>query len=460
MRLTAPGSPADAQQVGRFVPVPNPPEIRMGEILAALTYALDLAEGQAAGHALRACLIGMTLAERLGLTAEQRSELYYAHLLKDAGCSSNASRVAALLDADDQVVKRQLKLTDWSRLPQRARYANKVAARDQPQGARLKRLALLARRQDAQRGFTELRCERGAEIAAGLGFPPATSEAIRALDEHWDGGGHPRGLRGDEIPLLARIMCLAQTVDVFRTSHGTEAALAVARKRSGRWFDPHLVGLLDAGTLDGTPEDPAALERAVASHEPRERLLTADGETMDRVAHAFAEVIDAKSPATAGHSHRVAGLVSGAAAQLGEPASPVEYQAALLHDIGKLSLSSRILDKPGSLTAAEWAAVREHPVHTERLLSRVEPLRPVAAVAAAHHERLDGSGYPHGLRGDEIPLASRLLAVADVFEAITATRPYREKLSPADALAHLRAEASAGRLDAGSVEALAASVGG
>jgi HD-GYP domain-containing protein (c-di-GMP phosphodiesterase class II) len=445
--------------VGSFLRVPDAPEIRLGEILAALTYALDLAEGQTAGHALRACLIGMTLAERLGLDAEQRSELYYAHLLKDAGCSSNASRVASLLEADDQVVKRQLKLTDWSRLPQRARYASKVAARDQPQSARLRRLALLARKPDAQRGFTELRCERGAEIAAGLGFPPGTSDAIRALDEHWDGSGHPRGLRGDEIPLPARIMCLAQTVDVFRTAHGAESALNVARKRRGRWFDPRLVDLLDAELLAEAPTGPEQLEHAVAGHEPREQVRTADGSSVDRIAHAFAEVIDAKSPATAGHSHRVAELVAGASAQLGAPAPPVQLQAALLHDIGKLSLSSRILDKPGTLTAAEWAAVREHPVHTERLLSRVGPLRPVAAVAAAHHERLDGSGYPHGLRADEIPLPARLLAVADVFEAITATRPYRQKLSPADALAHLRAEARAGRLDADSVEALAAAVG-
>ena len=155
-------------------------------------------------------------------------------------------------------------------------------------------------------------------------------------------------------------------------------------------------------------------------------------------------MIDAKSPATAGHSHRVAGLIAGAAAQLGQPAPPTELQAALLHDIGKLSLSSRILDKPGGLTPAEWAAVREHPVHTERLLSRVAPLRPVAAVAAAHHERLDGSGYPNGLRGDELPPPARLLAVADVFEALTASRPYRGKLSPADALAHLRAAAGGG----------------
>jgi len=432
------------------------PQIRLGEILGALTYALDLAEGQAAGHALRCCVVGMTLGERLGLGAERRSELYYALLLKDAGCSSNASRVAALLAADDRDVKRALKLTDWSRFPDRARYASQVVAPEAPVPERLRRLAMLARRPGTQRGFTRLRCERGAEIAAGLGFPPATSAAIHALDEHWDGSGHPQGLRREAIPLLARIMCLAQTVDVFMTAVGVDAALAVARRRRGRWFDPALVDLLDAEMLRELPTDAESLEPAVAAHEPSERVVIGDDERVDRVAQAFAEVIDAKSPATAGHSHRVAALVAVAAERLGQPADRDLVRAALLHDIGKLSLSSRILDKPGRLTEPEWIAVRAHPLHTEKLLTRVAPLRSVAAIAAAHHERLDGSGYPLGLSGDELGLPARLLAVADVYEALTAMRPYRAAMAPGAAVAHLRAEARAGRLDGDCVEALAA----
>ncbi len=431
-------------------------EIRLGELLAALTYALDLAEGQAAGHALRACLIGMTLAERIGLEPEQRSELYYAHLLKDAGCSSNASRVAALLAADDQAVKRELKLTDWTRFPDRVRYASRVAAAGSSLPARLARLALLARRQPEQREFTRLRCERGAEIAAGLGFPIGTSDAIRALDEHWDGSGHPRGLEGEAIPLAARIMCLAQTVDAFRTAFGVEGALAAAAARRGRWFDPALVDALDADLLLSVPEDAGELERRAAAHEPRELVLVGDDDRVGRVADAFADLIDAKSPSTAGHSTRVAALVVAGSERLGEPAGPDIQRAARLHDIGTLSVSSRILDNPGPLSEPEWAAVRAHPLHTERLLSRVTPLRPIAAIAAAHHERLDGSGYPHGLTGADLGLPARLLAAADVLEALTSARPYRAPLPPAAAVAHLRGEAGAGRLDADCVGALCA----
>ena len=333
-----------------------------------------------------------------GSGPKARSELYYAHLLKDAGCSSNASRIAALLEADDQTVKRALKLTDWTRFHDRLRYASRVVAPGAPTGERLKRLAMLARRPDTQSVFTRLRCERGAEIAAGLGFPPGTSDAIRSLDEHWDGKGHPHGMRGEEIPRAARIMCLAQTVDVFMTANGIHGAVAVARERRGTWFEPGLVDLLDTEMLHALPVTHDELEAAVTAHEPAELVLVGDDERVGRVADAFAGLIDAKSPSTAGHSHRVAALVVAAAEQLGQPAGRDVERAALLHDIGKLSLSSRLLDKPGRLTEPEWAAVRAHPLHTERLLSRVAPLRRVASIAAAHHERLDGSGYPHGLQ--------------------------------------------------------------
>ena len=93
------------------------------------------------------------------------------------------------------------------------------------------------------------RCERGAEIARLLGLGPGTAAAIRALDEHWDGHGQPEGLRGDEIPLGGRILCLAQTVEIFHAARGIDAALRVASRRSGGWFDPRLVDALQAHAL-------------------------------------------------------------------------------------------------------------------------------------------------------------------------------------------------------------------
>ena len=433
-------------------------ELRLGDLLGALSYALDLTEGQDAGHTLRSCLIGMALGERLGLGAESRSELYYALLLKDIGCSTNSSRTAELLAAHDQDAKQAHKLTDWTTRGGRFRWAVATVGREEPALERLQRLRMLGKREGTTREFIRLRCERGAQIAEDLGFPPETSAAIYFLDEHWDGSGHPFGRRGDEIPLLARIGCLAQTMEVFTSAEGAQAALYVADRRAGRWFDPALTDLLELDILTELPYAPEALADAVRAHEPPDRVLRADEARISAVAHAFAEVIDAKSPDTGGHSHRVAALAGAAAERLGMPVDRGFLRAALLHDIGKLGVSNRILDKPGPLEPDEWAAVRRHPLRTHELLTRVPALREHAAIASAHHERLDGSGYPHGLSGDELSLEARVLAVADVYEALTASRPYRAAIASEDALTLMRGEAAAGRLDAECVEALASFV--
>jgi putative nucleotidyltransferase with HDIG domain len=419
----------------------------MSEVLAALTYALDLTEGQPPGHVLRSCLIGIGLGEQLGLDRGRRAALFWALLLKDAGCSSNAARIYALLGADDQHVKRALKTVDWPRLSQRARYVLRVALPDRATAVRLRRVVWLARQGDLQGQLVALRCERGAEIARLLGLPDDTAEAIRALDEHWDGRGRPRGLRGEEIPLLARIMCLAQSIEVFYAVGGRSAAHAMARERRGRWFDPNVVAALEAladrGFWRAIEAPPAALEHRVAAHEPPDLVRGATVAEIDRLVAAFAGIIDAKSPYTFQHSERVAALSVRLGSALGLRGRELQRlrRAALLHDIGKLALPNRILDHPGRLATNDLARVREHPRHTARILGRVPVLSAVAATAAAHHERLDGSGYPDGLRGEVLDRPTRILAVADVFEALNADRPYRPALSRAEALAVVRQEA-------------------
>jgi HD-GYP domain-containing protein (c-di-GMP phosphodiesterase class II) len=122
-------------------------------------------------------------------------------------------------------------------------------------------------------------------------------------------------------------------------------------------------------------------------------------------------------------------------------------RAALLHDVGKLAVSNRILDKPAPLTQAEFESVRRHPVVTERILARVPGCERLALTASAHHERLDGSGYPYGLSAPQLSQSARVLAVADVFEALTSTRPYRQAHSAPGALAIMRGDVP-DRLDA------------
>jgi HD-GYP domain-containing protein (c-di-GMP phosphodiesterase class II) len=429
-------------------------QIALSGVIAGFSYALDLTEGEPPGHAVRSCQIGMRLAQELELDSATRSHLFYALLLKDAGCSANSARMAALFGADDHVAKRTSKRVNWARGFPAFMWSLRTVAPGGSMRARAGRLLAIKREGEVTRALMQARCDRGAEIAYMLGFDAQTAEAIRALDEHWDGGGQPRGLRGEEIPLLGRILCLSQTVEIFHSTGGIADGWAVARRRSGGWFDPALVEAL--GDIRADADFWASLaDEDLSPWEPMDRLLTADDERLDAIADAFAAVVDAKSPWTYRHSDRASAIVMGLADALGgQIESPADLRrAARLHDIGKLGISNRILDKPGRLTRAEFATVREHPLVTERILEHVPSFRHLAPLAGAHHERLDGGGYPRGLTANELTMPMRMLAVADVYEALTSDRPYRLALSPDRALDLLRANVP-GQIDGEVVAAL------
>lgn len=435
-------------------------EIALSELIAALSRALDVAEGEPPGHASRSCLIGMRVADQLGLDSDARRDLFYALLLKDAGCSANAAHMAALFGADDQVAKRTSKLVNWSRPVDAFVWSLKTVAPEGSVADRTDRLRAIRNEGQVTHSLMAARCHRGAEIALKLGFSSVTAEAIRALDEHWDGHGQPRGLRGGEIPMAARILCLAQTVEVFQSARGVSAAYRVANKRSGEWFDPVLVEALRSFRSDAAFWTSLA-EADVSGIEPPDQMLIADENRLDQIAEGFAAVIDAKSPWTHEHCSRVCAIATGMAKVLGfDDASLRELRrAALLHDLGKLSISNRVLDKPGPLTDVERTRFREHPLLGGEILGRVPGLRTLALVVSAHHERLDGSGYPRGLAGDALTMPMRVLAVADVYEALTSDRPYRPAYYSDDALELMRVDVPC-RLDPDAFAALEASVHG
>jgi HD-GYP domain-containing protein (c-di-GMP phosphodiesterase class II) len=419
----------------------GPGEIALSALIGALSYALDIGEGEPPGHAMRSCLIGMRLADELGLDAAARSDLFYALLLKDVGCSANSAHMAALFGADDQEAKRTSKRVDWARPVSAFLWSLRTVAPGGSLSARAERLWAIRNEGEVTRSLMLARCDRGAEIARMLGFSEATAEAIRALDEHWDGRGQPRGLRGAEIPLAGRILCLAQTVEVFHAARGVGAAYRVAAKRSGQWFDPGLVDALAAFRVDMGFWASLA-EPDLSGVEPPDRVMLADENRLDQIADAFAEVIDAKSQWTQQHCDRACAIARGIAAFLGFEATAVRDldRAMRLHDIGKLAISNRILDKPGPLTDAEFAKVREHPVLTQRILERVPGFSELASIASAHHERLDGSGYPRGLTAGDLTMPMRVLAIADVYEALTSERPYRSACSSDRALEIMRSD--------------------
>ncbi|MBV8943166.1 MAG: HD domain-containing protein [Solirubrobacterales bacterium] len=418
--------------------------LRLSEVLSALSHALDITEGQAQGHAERSCLIGMRLAGALSLDDATRSSLFYALLLKDAGCSSNAAKVAGLFGADDAAVKSSRRLTDTSSSSQAVRHVLRTAGAGGSVLARGRHVAAVLRAgREGARSLIELRCERGAAVTRAIGVGEVAARAILDVDEHWDGGGYPAGIAGDEISLAGRVLCLAQTAEVFWQHGGPSAACEIARQRRHTWFDPTLVDALVALEHDAlfwrSLEAPA-----VSALEPPDRVLLADDDRLDRVTHAFASIVDAKSPYTARHSEGVAAIADALAGLLDLDAGTrtTLHRAALLHDVGKLGVSNRILDKPGQLGQREWETVRRHPQWSMEILARVSAFQDVARIAAAHHERLDGSGYYQRLTAAQLDQPSRILAVADVAEALTAERPYRPAVDPDEVLTIMRRAAN------------------
>jgi putative nucleotidyltransferase with HDIG domain len=436
------------------------PSIRLSEIISALSYALDLTEGQALGHSVRSCVIGMRLAQQIGLGIEDQPDLYYALLLKDAGCSSNASRLFHILSADEIRAKRDVKTTDWTRVGwESLHYALTHVATGLPFLERMHRLfQVAATQQQDSCDLVKIRCERGAYVAKQLGFSASVATGIHSLDEHWNGRGYPDGLRKTEIPLFSRIANLSQTLDVFLTAQGPAASIEAVRRRSGRWFDPELVkaavSLSNTGALWSGLDSEDLINKVVAL-EPEQRRLRANEDTIDNICMGFAEVIDAKSPFTYRHSSGVADAAVEIARWFGMSAREMKLlrRAALLHDIGKLSVPNSILEKPAKLSAEEWKVVQDHPYYTLEILKRIPGFEDMSEYAAAHHERLDGSGYWRGWGSEQLSSSARILAVADVFDALHAKRPYRDSLPLEKVFSMMRKDAPRA-LDLPCVEAL------
>lgn len=436
----------------------------LGEVLSALSYALDVTEGARPGHAVRACLLGTRLGVEVGLSAAELTDLYYALLLKDIGCSGNAARMAEAFRADDQMVKQHFKLVDREKLGKVNReslsFVWKNVAPDEDTLGRAREVYRMLRTPgDLTAEVIGARCERGASILHKLGLGIDTCAAVYALDEHWNGQGLPDHLHAAEIPLLARICAVAQHLDLFCTEFGSARALETLLQRSGKWYDPEVVQAAESLNRHGglwkgcLPGDDAARQRAdVVALDPDSSAGLADRD-VDLVCSGFADVVDAKSPFSYRHSIATAEIASLMSRAMDLSTERVELvrRAALLHDIGMLSVPNTILDKPGRLSPAELAVVHRHPEVGADIVSRVRAFGDVAQLVRQHHERLDGSGYPFGIPGDQLSTEARILAVADVLSAMLGQRSYRPDLHPAEIQRQLAAEMHS-RLDPEVVE--------
>jgi putative nucleotidyltransferase with HDIG domain len=420
-----------------FAPVD---QVRLDELLGALSCALDMTEGQPPGHCVRCCWIGVAIGREIGLSKVDLAELYYTLLLKDLGCSSNAARIRQLYLTDDIGFKRDFKQLHGG-LPKVLRFVLAHTGPKSPLSERFFAIAnIFQNGGEIATGLIETRCQRGAAIARQLRFSEDVAKGIHCLDEHWDGLGKPDKLAGADISLYSRIALIAQVVDIFQLSDGRDAAIEEVRTRAGTWFDPALAAAFDAVAKR---EDfwrilaRADLQRRVLALEPARYREYLDDAYFDEIVAAFAQVVDSKSPNTAGHSDRVALFADMIAEAMGLREHNRRWlkRAALLHDIGKLGVSNSVLDKPGQLDDGERQAMKRHAEFTEDILKRVRAFETFAFIAASHHERLDGKGYPRGIAGDRIPLETRIITTADIFDALTSERPYRDAMPVNRALA-------------------------
>lgn len=359
------------------------------DIIKALALVIDLAEGYDAQHGYNVALSAVQLGAYIGLPNDVLRSIFYAGLLHDVG------------EVGFPKENESSDYFEWQT--------------------------------DA---FIQPHPVIGEAIVAQLPTLKMCSKFIRWHHESWDGSGYPDKLRGDGIPVEAQIIGLCDIFDVAGTVYRDKAELRrrLAPVLKSR-FSPDLLDafrrLLAEDQLWGARNfDQKAWNALGIDAVDLALLMNVQVDYFQLTLKTFASVIDAKHEYTRGHSLRVAVLSRRIAEVMGFPeeeAAKIE-RSGFLHDAGKVGIQRCILDKPGPLSDLEYNRIKAHPGMSAALLKTVKCLSDHAPLVRHHHERYDGKGYPDRLAGDEIPIGSRVLAVADTYDAMTSDRAYRKGL--------------------------------
>jgi HD-GYP domain-containing protein (c-di-GMP phosphodiesterase class II) len=386
-------------------------------------------------------VLATRLSEAAGLDGAERDAAWWTALLHSAGCTSDAHE-AALLYGDDIAPRAAAALMDAGRPPEVARFLASHVGGGRPPVRRAAAVAvgLVAGRSRAKATFAA-HCEVAERLAGRMGVDDAVRDALGCVFERWDGKGFPAGVRGEAIPVPARVLHLARDAAALCADAGADEALAAVAARSGGAYAPELAQAFAAGGRAWLAElDEADLWSTALGAQPGGGPEL-DGDELDAACLAVADFADLKTVWTRGHSRGVADLAEAAAWRLDLGADAVAQlrRAALLHDLGRAGVSNAVWEKPGPLTAGEWERVRLHPYFTERALSRCGGLAALGELGASHHERVDGSGYPRRATAAQLPAAACVLAAADAYHAMTEDRPHRAARTGAAAAAELRA---------------------
>jgi HD-GYP domain-containing protein (c-di-GMP phosphodiesterase class II)/DNA-binding CsgD family transcriptional regulator len=433
-----------------------PHGLRLAELLAAVSLATDLAHDVAAESALRDAFLAVELARLMGWPDAGLSDVYYLALLYHIGCTGAVAAQSRLGVGDDVTVRRWMSEADYANRPEMMRIAiSKVARQWGPTGWAQGMAALATAGRDLPEAFANI-AEVACRLSHRLGASPSVTESLLHAYGRWDGKIFPSLPSGEGLSATARLVHLVHVAQIYHQAGGVDAADEVVRQRSGSEFDPELARLWLQNSRDLLPMlSIDSLWDQVLAAEPAPHRQVSPSH-LDDVSGALADFVDLASPFTRGHSTRVARLAEAAALQAGLDADEAATvrRAGQVHDLGMVSVPNRVYLKRGPLNPAEWERVRLHAYHTERILSFAAPLRPVAAIAGLHHERLDGSGYHRGVHANALPLNARILAVAEIYESMREDRAWRPVRTPEEATRQLRDAIEVRSIDARAVDAV------
>lgn len=436
-------------------------DLRLAELLAAISLATDLSHDVPPESALRDAVLAVELARRAGWTGVTLSDVYYLALLYHMGCTGAVAMQSRLGGGDDVSVRHWLSEADLADRPAVTRVVvTKVATRWRPSALAQGMAAFATAGRDMPEALANI-AEAASRLSQRLGASTRVVEYLCHAYGRWDGKVFPSLPSGEGLSEPARLVHLVHVAQIYHQAGGADVADEVVRQRSGAEFDPELARLwLDnSRELLGTLPPDSVWDQALGVEPEPHRLVGAS--RLDEVTGALADFVDLASPFTRGHSTHVARLAEAAAQNAGLDADAVATvrRAAQVHDLGMVSVPNRVWIKRGPLNPAEWERVRLHAYHSERMLGHAGPLRASASIAGLHHERLDGSGYHRGLTAKALPFTARLLAVAEVYASMGEERAWRPALEPSEATRQLRAEVAAGRLDSRAVDAVLLAAG-
>ncbi|TDK92895.1 LuxR family transcriptional regulator [Mycobacterium paragordonae] len=411
-------------------------------------------------HMLRSTLIATRVADRMGLDAGRRATVYYANLVGWIGCHADSHELSALF-GDDIAFRADTYGVDMAGLPFLRLMVSHVG-RGLPaweRGLRSAAFLLTARNQVAT--LISSHCTSAGVLSDRLGLDSEVGAALSYIFERWDGRGMPNGARAEDIPQEIHIVHLSDVIEVHLRTGGLDQALEIARSRRGTQFSPAVadVFIRDAAAITEGLLEIDVWTAALAQAPDRDRIIGA--EEINELLRAMADFVDLKCPCSPGYSRGVADLAAAAARQCRMPSADITrlYRAGLVQGLGRLGVSNQIWEKKGPLSTAESERLRMYPYLTGRILSRIDGLESVVSIATKHEERIDGSGFPRGLAGNELTVHDRLLAAVVAYQQLLEPSPQRAALDPGAAADQLRQESRHGRLDADSVEAVLAAAG-